>query len=142
MATVNVQASLNIVGTAVNYRSLPPSFVGNTVSEAGPAPGSFLVPHGGAAVDFSKLATPGYCRIMNQDSTNFITVGMRDAITNRFYPMLEILPLETYPLRWSRDMLGEFSGTGTHPVTGPENVQVWILPNAAPCRVLVEAFEA
>lgn len=142
MATVTVQSSLNVLGTNISYRSQPTGFQGSTVLEKGPCPGAFTVPKGGKAIDFSNLVTPGYCRIQNLDTKNFITVGVRDLITNRFYPLIEILPGESYPLRWSRSMLGEFSGTGTHPVTGPESVEVWILANAAPCDVLVEAFEA
>lgn len=124
----------------VEYHGQPINFVGDLIGSKGPVPGSIAVSVAGVDVDFSELATPGYCRLMNQDPTNFVEFGIWDPEGARFYPLGEILPGETYVLRLSRNLNEEYgTGTGT---AGANTNRLRFKANTASCNVLVEAFES
>ncbi len=125
----------------IEYVSRPTTFRGDVTGRKGPSPGAITATIAGTDVDFSELSTPGYARIQNQDLTNTVDVGIWDPETGVFYPMLELLPGESYPLRLSRILAGEY---GTDPAvgsTGPNTNRLRIRANVASCVVLVEAFE-
>lgn len=104
----------------------------------GPSPGSLTIPTGGKRVYFD-LTTPGLCVFKNLDGTNYVTVGVLDPDTNRFYPFLELLPGEEYVVRLSRDLAEEYIGTGTG-TTSPGN-PLFMKANTADVVVSVDAFE-
>jgi hypothetical protein len=106
--------------------------------EGGVTPGQITVPTTGIAVDFSELTQAGVCTIQNLDQTNYVTIGVKDTGTNRFYPLDEILPGETWARRISRKLGKQFFGTGTG--TGTDNV-LWLDADTAACRVVVKCFE-
>jgi hypothetical protein len=56
-----------------------------------------------------------------------------------FYPLIELLPGESYVFRLSRNIQEQYAGTGTG-TTAPDN-RLRIKANGASCVVLVEAFE-
>jgi len=125
----------------IQYSGQPTAFLGDVTGTKGPVPGAVACSTAGTDIDLSELTTPGYCRIMNQDPTNYVTVGIYDPETTTFYPMLELLPGETYVMRLSRNLAWEYgtaAGTGT---TGPETNRLRIKAHTASCNVLVEAFE-
>jgi len=143
----SIQASLMINKTDasgnVNYRSYPTQFNADVDGALGPTPGAFVVSIYGTDVDLSELSQPGLCRISNQDSTNYVTYGISDPETDKFYPLGEILPGEFFILRLSRMLGWEFAeagiGTGT---TGVKTNTLCFIANTTDCVVLVEAFEA
>ena len=144
-ASIQVSLQINKSDAAgiVNYRSYPTTFTADVDGALGPTPGAFEVSVYGTQVDLSELTQPGLCRISNQDATNFVTYGIYDPETDKFYPLGEILAGEFYIIRLSRDLGWEStaSGTGTG-TTGPQTNVLMFIANTAACVVLVEAFEA
>lgn len=141
-ATIN--AGLQIKVGEIDYQSRPTSFKGNVTGAKGPVPGAITVTIAGTDIDFSQLVLPGYCRIQNLDTTNVVHYGIWDPTIQRFYPLGELLPGETYPLRLSRYLSDAFgTGTGTigPDVPGDDNCRLRFKADIASCNVLVEAFE-
>ena len=143
-----IQTSLQIRKTSpdtnvkqIDYRSQPTSFKADVDLIQGPTPGSFLVSTAGTDVDLSALTTPGLARFQNQDDTNYVQVGMWDPEGARFYPMLELLPGESYIVRLSRDIEEEF-GTGDPGTAsaGPSTNRLRFKAIVADCQCNVEAF--
>lgn len=141
-----VRVSLTIIKTSaegsiplLDYSSRPAAFNVDVTGTKGPTPGAFSVDTLGVDCDLSELTTPGLCRIMNQDETNYVEFGIFDPQTNVFYPLGEVGPGESYVLKLSRNILEEYSGTGTG-TTGPTNT-LRFKANTAEVNVLVEAFE-
>lgn len=139
-----IRSSLQIRKNNLTYQSQPTAFVADVSGTNGPTPGAFTVPVAGIAVDLSKLTTPGLCRIMNLDLTNYVEYGIKDVSgvgIGLFYPLGEILPGESYVIRLSRNITEEYTATGTG--TTPKNFDnFWFKAHVAPVNVLVEAFEA
>ena len=133
----------NTAGDVVEqeYRSQPTSFTADVASTQGPTPGSFLVSTAGTDVDLTGLTTPGLARFQNQDDANYVQVGMWDPEGVRFYPMLELLPGETFVVRLSRDIEEEYGtgdpGTGT---AGASTNRLRFKAIAGDCQCKVEAF--
>src|SRR6185436_9880011 len=143
-ARINSSLQIRIVSgtvTELDYQSRPNSFNGDVSVANGPTPGGITASLLGTVVDLSQLASPGYCWIANMDPTNYVEVGVYDPDANEFYPMLEILPGQSYPLLLSR-FLGQEFGTslpGTSAVgTG---IQLMIKAVGGACNVRVDAFD-
>lgn len=145
---VTVQTNLDIRktdptdGTKVilEYHGVgPSSFQADITGTKGPTPGAITATIAGTDVDLTELSTPGFCEIHNQDGTNFVTVGIWDPETLKFYPILEVGPAEKYALKLSRLLQQEFqTGAGT---TGPDTNRLRIKADTASCVVYVGAFE-
>ena len=105
----------------------------------GPVPGSIAVSVWGTNVDFGELTTPTLCRLTNQDATNFVEYGVWDPEGGTFYPLGEIGPGESYPLKLSRNLQEEYA-TGTS-TTGEDTNRLRLKADTAACNVLIEAFE-
>lgn len=123
----------------ITYQSQPTSFVADVDGSKGPTPGALTVPTGGKIILFNELTTPGLCRLINYDQTNYVTYGIYDPDYDRFYPLGELLPGESYVLRLSRIFRQEYDGTGTG--TSPPSCYFFMKANTAQCNVSVEAFE-
>lgn len=138
---IQVRVGLGIRKDNLQYQSQPQAFNADMVTSTpkGPVPGAFSVSVDGTACDLSQLTTPGFAKIQNLDSTNYVEYGIRDVSSNLFYPLGELLPGEVYVLRFSRNLLEEYDSPGTG-TTGPVN-QLWFKANTAACVVTVEAFE-
>jgi hypothetical protein len=127
----------------VAFRSYPTQFTADVTGAKGPTPGAFTVSVHGTDVDLSELITPGLARFYNQDPTNYVSYGIADPETDKFYPLGEILPGEFWPIRLSRLLGQEYAQAGTGTGTaGAETNTLRFMANAAPCNVVVEAFEA
>lgn len=135
-----VTSYLQIIKDNLEYQSRPASFQADVSIGKGPTPGALTVTTPGVDVDLSELTQPGLCRIANIDSTNRVEVGVWDPETTTFYPMLELLPGETYIVRLSRNIQGEYVGTGT--VEGAATNTLRIKAVSSSCIVLVEAFDS
>lgn len=123
----------------LQYRSLPAAFQATVTGTNGPVPGAMEATVAGVNVDFSELTTPGLCRIMNLDGTNYYEVGIWDPDNSKFFPMLELLPGETYVVRLARSLQKEFqTGTGT---TGAADNRLRVKANGAAVKAVIEAFE-
>jgi len=103
-------------------------------------PGAVRVLTTGTNISFGELTTPGFVRLGNLDSTNYYEYGIYDANTNRFYPLGEVGPGESYVLKFSRNLLEYyFPGTGTG-TSGDTNF-FRLRANTAALDAVVEAFE-
>lgn len=123
----------------LDYMARPAGFTATVTGTKGPTPGAITCTTAGTDVDLSELTTPGLCRIMNQDPTNYVEIGIWEPTGSIFYPLMELLPGESFVFRLSRNVLEQYSGTGTG-TTGPTNT-LRIKANGASCVVLFEAFE-
>jgi len=137
-----IRSSLLVKQGETDYQSRPTTFNADVAEGSGPTPGAITVSTAGTDVDLSELATPGLCRMQNLDETNYVTFGIFDPETVKFYPLGELLPGESYVLRLAHDIEEEYgtgAGTGT---TGADTNRLRIKAHAAACVVLVEAFGA
>jgi len=139
----SITSDLRISVDNLEYQSLPQSFTADVSVARGPSPGNITVPTIGVAIDFSALTTPGLCRMMNLDETNYVEYGTQDPDTNAFYPLGELLPGESYIIRLSRNLSEQHAGTGSgsSPV-GSDTAELWMRSDTASCDVLIEAFDA
>lgn len=103
-------------------------------SVGGPTVGQIDVPVTGVDVDTTLVTQPGVIRIMNLDTTNYITVGMKTGTD--FLPMIEIGPGETYVLKLYRYLGEVFVGTGSSSGTSVLHAAA----NTSSCKVLFEVF--
>ena len=126
------------------------SFRATVTGTKGPLPGSILVPLTGVAVSLSQLTTPSIAWLHHQGladgsdpgsnpSIYYVEVGVKDVLTSRFTPLLELWPGEEYPLRLSRNLLESYNSTGTG--TGPANNSLWVMSHGAACTLWIGAFE-
>jgi len=122
----------------IDYVSRPTAFSADVTGTKGPTPGAVTISTSGTDIDLTGLTTPGLVRLHNQDATNYVEWGIRDASTGRFYPVGELLPGESYVFRFARSVGDEYySTTGTD--TGNS---LHMKANTDSVVVLVEAFEA
>lgn len=123
--------------TVIDYQSRPAAFTADVSGTKGPTPGSLAVPTTGVDVDLSQLGVYGLCRIMNQDGTNSLKVGLSDGST--FHPMLKLKPGESFVVRLDPDLGQEYTDTGTG-TTSVVN-QLHLKAEGAAVAALVEVFE-
>ena len=135
---VTIRSSLQISSGVNQVQTQPTAFIADIVSFKGPTPGVITATTEGVDVDLSELTTPGFCRLMNQDATNFASIGIWDGVS--FYPMLELLPGQPFVVRLSRNLGEEYgSGTGT---SGAAINTLRVKADTASVNVLVEVYEA
>lgn len=136
---IQVQSSLTIKADNVQYVGRPASFRADMTGRAGPTPGAVLISTAGTEVSLTALTTPGFVQFTNQDDTNYVEVGIREPATGYFYPFIELLPGESFVMRFSRNLLEEYQGTGT--ATSAATNQLWAKANSAELYLYVGAFE-
>lgn len=135
-----LRTSLAIRKGNVDYSSKPAGFSADVTGEKGPTPGAVAVTTYGTDISLSQLTTPGFVRLMNLDATNYVEYGIYYTAGNKFLPLGEIGPGESYVLKFSRNLFEDYAGTGTG--TSADVNTFRIKANTASCNVLVEAFEA
>ena len=139
-ATIRTSLSVKKMSGAlslIDYDSRPQGFQADVTGTKGPAVGAVTALTTGTDLVLTELTTPGLCRIANQDATNYVEVGIKDASTGRFYPLMELMPGESYVIRLSRNVGEEYySTTGTD--TGNT---IHLKANTDSVVVLVEVFE-
>jgi len=142
-ATITV--GLSIVSGHLDYQSRPASFVADVAGSKGPVPGAISASSFGTDVDLSELTQPGLCRVQNLDATNVLEVGAWDPTALRYYPILELLPGESYVFRLSRNLSEEYgTGTGTGTLAAGTGNRLRLRKStggAGTINALVEAFE-
>lgn len=136
---ISVQSSLRVTADNVQWNGRPVSFQADMTGRIGPTPGSVIVPTAGVEISLAQLTQPGMVQFTNQDETNYVEVGIREPATGYFYPFLELLPGESYVMRFSRNLLEEYQGTGTA-TSAPTN-QLWAKANSDSVSLFVGAFE-
>ena len=134
-----VRTGIQIIVGGLIYRPPTASFNVDVSAARGPTPGLVVVPILGIDVDLSGLTTPGLCRISNYDTTNFITYGIGDAVTNEFYPLGEVGPEESYILKLSRNLGSDLDSLTTGTGSGTKTLR--LVADTAVCNCSVEAFE-
>lgn len=139
-----ISASLRVLKGNIDYRSNPASFAGDVTGTAGPTPGLVVVTKQGVDIDFSALTEPGYATVHNISQAHAVELGNYDGTvgTGTFYPFMEILPGEIYPIRFARNLTEEF-GTATATQTADvTTIRARSLdPNGGDVNIVVEAFE-
>lgn len=125
-----VSSSLKLNNGNVHFASLPTSFSADQAVANGPSPGAMNATTGGVNVSFAQLTLPGLAVITNLDQTNFVTVGLY--ISSTFYPVAEVLPGESYVLRFSRTLLTANAGAAV----------VRLVADTASVHVAVQCFDA
>lgn len=135
---VRVLAGLQINFGNLKYTSPVQSFLADLTGAAGPTPGAINVTTAGVDIDLSALTTPGWAFFYNNDSENYVEIGVHDGTL--FHAYQEVGPGEGAVLKFSRNLFEErtIPGTGT---TGDVNT-LHAIANGATVNLLVAAFEA
>jgi hypothetical protein len=132
-----VRSGFTIQNGGLVRRNPTASFTVDVDGENGPSPGAVTVATTGTDIDFSQLITPGLCQLSNLDVTNYYEYGIHEPVTGTFYPLGEVGPGESYCIKFSRNLLEEYVGTGT---SGPTNT-FQLRANTAAVVAVVEAYE-
>lgn len=137
---ISVRSSITIRSGNLVYQSPGKSlFTSDLNANKGPCPGMVTIPVGGISITFPYLTTPGQVVICNLDTANFVEYGIKDPGSGKFYPLGEVLAGESYVFRFSRNLLENYTNTGTG-TTGDVNY-LWLKADTAPCDVIIDAFE-
>ena len=137
-ATINT--SLQITKGSLQYRSNPTAFRADVSGSGGPTPGTITATNAGTDVSLTQLTTPGLCRIQNLSTDYEVEVGVWNADQSEFYPLLALLPGETFVIRLSTSLNKEYEATGTGTSSELNTLRIKVLTGAT-AQVLVEAFD-
>jgi hypothetical protein len=139
VAQGTVSITLQISQANLAYQSRPNAFQFVPAGSNGPTPGAITITAAGTDILLLQLtAMGGMVWAQNMDATNYVTLGVRDKVTNVFYPFCELLPGEFYCFRSSRKIPKEEVGTGTFTGT---NVVYHAKANAANVILRFDAFD-
>ena len=141
-----ITSLLQINKNNLKYLNQGGSFTADIVGTAkGPTPGAIAVSVSYTVVNLSQLTTPGLCRISSLEaatSSNVIQVGIYDSQVASFYPLMELLPGESYVIRLSRLINKEIlPGTGTSVTDSTPEGSLALKSSPGVGIALVEAFE-
>lgn len=135
-----ITTTLNIRKGNLDYTSNK-SFQADVATAKGPSPGAISVDTTGEAIDLSELTTPTLCRFTNLSSSGTVEVGITDPQLATFWPMIELLPGESYIVRLSSNLNNQY-GTGTGTGTSDATVNnLWARAITGTVILVVEAFE-
>jgi hypothetical protein len=138
---VTINNSISIANGSLSYRSNPTAFVDTVDGAKGPTPGAVSVSTEGVDIDLSQLSVPGRVWMQNLDAINTVMWGVRDSVTNVFYPVGDLKPGLYDHFKFSTEFgLEESPGTGSHAGTG--TVKFHMRARGGTCNVRVDAFEA
>jgi hypothetical protein len=127
----------NNLPTNFFYASLPAQFTANASSATGQGstPGGVLCAITGTQISLTTLtAKGGWAFIQNEDSINFVSIGMYDGA--HYHPMLDLLPQEYIIIRLSSLLGQELTGTSIF----SSGDSLMIKADTAACWVVVHAF--
>jgi len=137
--TINCQLRVskgNLQWPGLGITTFQPTLYGSI----GPIPGAFTVSLGGTDINLSNLNTlGGVGQIINYDTVNTVTYGIKDGTTQKFYPLHDVLPGESYVFRISQYLheIYPTSGTGSS-----VPLDTWhIKAHVAPCEVFIGVFD-
>lgn len=136
-----IQSSLQITKRSedgaivfIDHQTRPAAFTADVTGSSGPYGGTRTVTETGEAVDLTDVGTPGLCRIMNQSESYYLMVGVHDGTS--FFPLLELLPGESFCFRLHRFLGVEYVGTGT-----PADANsLWLQSVGGGVPALIEVF--
>ena len=97
---INLNFTLTIIKGNLEYRQTK-SWQADMAGKKGPVVGALTIPVAGTDIDLSELTTPSIAMLTNLDSTNFVEYGIN---SGGFLALGEILPGESYPIRFSRNL--------------------------------------
>lgn len=152
---VNFNFSLNVRkvsenGLVILNEPLSHASVHDLVGAKGPLPGSLLISLTGTTISLAQLTTPGWCVFKHQgiaDGTDpgddpsiyYIDICIKDLISGRSLPFMELQPGMAVPFYFSRNLLEAYNSTGTG--TGPANNVLEAQAYIKPCNLWIGAFE-
>lgn len=110
--------------TLVNGPAFSKAFQDDVSGTFGPTPGTVAIPATGVSVPLTGITNPGWCWIENQGASSNVQVGVKDADSALFYPLLELKPGQALPLPLTTDLFEEYQGTGTG--TGSPTNLLWL----------------
>jgi hypothetical protein len=115
------------------------SFTRDLVLNEGPTPGFLTAPTTGVQIDLSKLTNASVMWIQNLSTNARLEIGMKDTSSTAFEPLLEIEPLEAWPIPLARQIGSELtSGAGTG--TAGSGAVLWAKGVGASVNFIAEAF--
>jgi len=113
--TIQVRCGFNLINGNVAFKAPIEGFNATQSTAKGPIIGVVAIPTtaGGTAISLTALATPGWAWAMNQDATNYVSIGL--IVSAAFYPMIELLPGQAVPIPLSRTLnnLAALANTAT-----------------------------
>lgn len=136
-ATISV--SVNVNNGLLQYDRSGVSFEADLSAVKAPLPGHVEVDTDGVDVPLTGLTTPGLYLVTNLSTTYRVEVGIRDQSTGNFTPFHEVLPGETFPGRFSRNLRTEFADTGT--ASESTNNHLHLRSYGGTANVRLEVFE-
>ena len=139
--TVGMQIRKTSDGITVMDVRKSSSFSVDVSGTKGPSPGAITALVTGTVVDLSQLTIPGLVWItsLDDDEGNYVEYGIYDPQLDVFYPLGEVGPGESWPLKFTRNLLEEYSNTGTGTTAATNKFMVKAFNASA--IVSVEAFE-
>ena len=139
---IRINSTLTVQKDNLKYQSTIRGFTADMTGQKGPTPGAIAVSVSGTDVDLSQLTTPGVCEISNIGETYQFDVGVYEPATGIYYPLLEVLPGESYIIRLSRHVQEQYEGSieGTSSATPNNTVRLRSFGGAG--VAFIGAFEA
>lgn len=145
MNEVTIRSSIIVKNGSAPPSNYNASFLADQALKGGPSPGELIIDASGRDVFFTELTTAGWAWIQNMEdpttSDVYVTFGIYDQTTRKFFALGELLPGEGIPFRFSRQMTNIYlgSGTGTLSAAGRANLR-FEAHGTSTARVFVGAF--
>lgn len=120
---ITVRSSITINKNNLQFRwPFQGSFQDDLNSGKGPSPGYLDIPTTGRDIYFTELTNPSWCIFANleNDNGNYFEYGIYDVQTRIFFPLGEVGPGQVMVLKLSRNLMEEYSQSGTG-TTEPQN---------------------
>jgi len=133
---VTIGASIAVQQGSLIYESRPKQFNADMTGKKGPTPGAVSIEVAGTDISLAELTTPGFARLVNLDTTNYVEFGIWDGL--EFIAVGELGPGEISVFKFSRNF-GNSVGTGT--ATTDTGNTFRMKASVAACNCLVEVFE-
>lgn len=120
---IRVSVGLTINKDNLQFRwPFPGAFLDDLETGKGPSPGYLDIPTTGRDIYFTELTNPSWCIFANleSDGGNYFEYGIYDVQTRIFFPLGEVNPGHSTVLKLSRNLMEEYSQSGTG-TTEPQN---------------------
>lgn len=112
-----------------------------TLNDGGPTPGLLTATTTGVQITLSALTNPSVCWIQNYSTTYRLLVGLKDTSAGTFLPMLELDPLEAWPIPLARMIGSELPGGSAGTGTAGSGCVLWAKGVDGSVKFSAEAFD-
>lgn len=134
---INVGMNVNVPNTAPYRRQF--QFQRDHSSYQGPTPGYLTATVTGIEVSLALLTNPSVAWVQNLSTLYRIVIGIKDTSSGIFYPLLELDPLESWPLPLARMIGDELTGGSGSGTAGSGGV-LWVKSITGSADFVFEAF--